>query len=50
MVLTPLTTLLENLVGKLEALETFSMESIEGVFKGICEEKGIKLDPGALPK
>jgi glutamyl-tRNA synthetase len=35
--------LLENLVAKLEALESFSMESIEGVFKQICEEKGIKL-------
>ena len=35
--------LLENLVAKLEALEGFSMESIEGVFKQICEEKGIKL-------
>jgi glutamyl-tRNA synthetase len=35
--------LLENLVAKLEALDSFSMESIEGVFKQICEEKGIKL-------
>jgi glutamyl-tRNA synthetase len=35
--------LLENLVAKLESLGNFSLESIEGVFKGICEEKGIKL-------
>lgn len=35
--------LLENLVAKLEALESFSMEAIEAVFKQICEEKGIKL-------
>lgn len=35
--------LLENLVAKLEALEGFSMEAIEAVFKQICEEKGIKL-------
>ncbi len=35
--------LLEELIGKLEALEALSLESIEGVFKAICEEKGIKL-------
>ena len=35
--------LLENLVAKLDALESFGMEAIEAVFKQICEEKGIKL-------
>ncbi|HJV64432.1 MAG TPA: glutamate--tRNA ligase [Geomonas sp.] len=35
--------LLEALIGKLEALEPFSMESIEGLFKEFCEAKGIKL-------
>lgn len=35
--------LLEELLGKLAALQTLSVESIEGVFKVICEEKGIKL-------
>jgi len=35
--------LLESLIGKLEALESLSLESIEGAFKEICEEKGIKL-------
>jgi glutamyl-tRNA synthetase len=35
--------LLENLIGKLEALGSLSLESIEGAFKEICEEKGIKL-------
>ena len=35
--------LLEELIGKLEALDALSLESIEGVFKAICEEKGIKL-------
>ena len=35
--------LLEVLIGKLEALESLSFESIEAVFKEICEEKGIKL-------
>jgi len=35
--------LLELLIGKLEALGSLSLESIEGVFKEICEEKGIKL-------
>ncbi|MCM0083237.1 glutamate--tRNA ligase [Geomonas sp. Red32] len=35
--------LLELLNAKLEGLATLDMESVEGVFKGICEEKGIKL-------
>ena len=35
--------LLECLIGKLEALGSLSLESIEAVFKEICEEKGIKL-------
>jgi len=35
--------LMELLLAKLEALPALSLESIEGVFKGICEEKGIKL-------
>lgn len=35
--------LLEDLVARLDALEEFSMEGIEGLFKAICEEKGIKL-------
>jgi glutamyl-tRNA synthetase len=35
--------LLENLIGKLETLSSLSVETIEGVFKEICEEKGIKL-------
>jgi glutamyl-tRNA synthetase len=35
--------LLEGLIGKLEALKSLTVESIEGVFKEICEEKGIKL-------
>jgi len=35
--------LLESLVGKLEALESVSLESIEAAFKDLCEEKGIKL-------
>ncbi|HJV35648.1 glutamate--tRNA ligase [Geomonas sp.] len=36
-------SLLEALLAKLDSLESFSMESIEGLFKGFCEEKGIKL-------
>jgi len=35
--------LLECLIGKFEALSSLSLESIEAVFKEICEEKGIKL-------
>ena len=35
--------LLEDLIGKLEAAGTFGIASIEGIFKEICEEKGIKL-------
>ncbi|GFO57210.1 glutamate--tRNA ligase [Geomonas sp. Red276] len=35
--------LLELLIAKLEGLPAPDMESVEGVFKGICEEKGIKL-------
>jgi glutamyl-tRNA synthetase len=35
--------LLEALLGKLEALGSVTLESIEGAFKEICEEKGIKL-------
>jgi glutamyl-tRNA synthetase len=35
--------LLELVLAKLEALPALSLESIEGVFKEICEEKGIKL-------
>jgi len=35
--------LLETLAAKLEALPELTLEAIEQVFKGICEEKGIKL-------
>ncbi|HEY5512167.1 MAG TPA: glutamate--tRNA ligase [Geomonas sp.] len=35
--------LFEELLGKLAALQTLSVESIEVAFKVICEEKGIKL-------
>jgi glutamyl-tRNA synthetase len=35
--------LLEALIAKLEALPEFNMESIEGAFKALLEEKGIKL-------
>ena len=35
--------LLEDLAARLDALVSFSVESVEGVFKEICEEKGIKL-------
>jgi glutamyl-tRNA synthetase len=35
--------LLEDLVARLDALEPFTFEGIEGIFKAICEEKGIKL-------
>ena len=35
--------LLAELLGKLEALGSFDLAAIEGVFKAICEEKGIKL-------
>ena len=38
---TPL--LLDNLGARLEALDSLSVASIEGVFKELCEEKGIKL-------
>ena len=35
--------LLENLMARLDALADLPLESIEAVFKEICEEKGIKL-------
>jgi glutamyl-tRNA synthetase len=35
--------LLEALMGKLEALAEFNLETIEGAFKALLEEKGIKL-------
>ncbi|GFO57805.1 glutamate--tRNA ligase [Geomonas silvestris] len=35
--------LLEALIAKLEALPALTMDSVEAVFKEICEEKGIKL-------
>jgi glutamyl-tRNA synthetase len=35
--------LLEVLIGKLEALDSMTLDSIEAVFKEICDEKGIKM-------